>query len=110
MEQLQPIDFCYWDVNTEVDAHIFEVIIIAIAILMTITICRLKKASKFGVHGKRIAKLYLLIILWGITFGGRLLYGTIIYWKDIHHHNHDINMNNYSRNYVRFLTLSPFII
>lgn len=80
-----------------------------IAAIVLSTAYKLKNIRKFGEQARNIIKIYLLVLLWGIVLGFQFLYGSTVYLSNIHQ-NYTINMEQYSRFYVRMDIIPGFTV
>ena len=101
--------FCYWDARNEVDVIILLCNLAVSMGVLVVALFRLNKANRFGDGGRRIARIYTLIILWSVTFCFQMVLGTSVYLTKIIEDS-SLDMSNYSRTYARLDTVPAIII
>ena len=73
--------FCYWDVCNQVDGIIFCCYLAASLTILFVTSRRIRVLRQYCEKGgSRIVKLYILILLWTLTFSFQRLIGISVYF------------------------------
>ena len=103
-------DSCYWDARNLVDVVILLCYLSISVCVLTITLCRFNKINRYGESGRRIARIYMLIILWSVTFSFQMLLGSSIYLTVVNNNSKSVNMESYSRIYARIDVIPAFVI
>ena len=101
--------FCYWDCRNLPDTIILLIYLATTALLIIVTVLRLRVIKSYGERGQRILRIHILIIFWGVTFCFQLLLQVSTYLTTING-DYNIEMNNYSKNFSRIDVLPAFLI
>jgi hypothetical protein len=102
--------FCYWDARSFGDCLFIlgtELVVITYCLMALYRLCCWKIVDRW--HRSRLNYLYGLVVLWGIVFSLRKMYGVAVYFSELER-NPNADITPYSMLYVWFDTLPGFLV